>query len=283
MIRKITLALGILCVLLTVQCLAFGQQSGGCGAGKCSDCHSLNEQEASKLIKGIDRVLKVEFAEVPGMWVVEVEKGGNKFPLYIDFSKAYLFAGNVIRLADGQDMTQQRLNKLSGGQNPAAKPAAQPPTKIDFSRIPLADAVVLGKADAPIKVAVFTDPECPYCKKLHEELKEVVKLDPSIAFFIKLFPLVKLHPNAYGISKTIVCSTNPASLLDASMSGVPIAQSACPTTRIDDNIALAGKLGIGSTPTLVLPDGTIMPGYKKAPDLLKLLGSKVTPPASKQQ
>lgn len=282
MIKRITLAVGVLFVILTVQCLAFGQQSDGCGAGKCSDCHSLSEQEAAKLIKGIDRILKVEFAEVPGMWVVEAEKDGNKFPLYIDFSKAYLFAGNVIRLADGLDVTQQRLNRLNGGQQPAVKPAPQPPSKIDFSRIPLSDAVVLGKTDAPIKVAVFTDPECPYCKKLHEEMKEVVRLDPSIAFFIKLFPLVKLHPNAYGISKTVVCSSNPLSVLEASMAGAPIAQSACPTTRIDDNIALAGKLGIGSTPTLVLPDGTIMPGYKKAPDLLKLLGSKVSPPAGKK-
>lgn len=262
---------------------AFGPEGAGCGAGKCSDCHSLNQQEAAKLLKGVDRVLKVEFAEVPGMWVVEAEKGGQKFPLYIDFSKSYVIAGNVIRIADGQDMTQQRLTKLNNGAAP--QPAAQPtaPKTVDFASIPLQDAILLGRADAKTKLVVFTDPECPYCKKLHVELKEVVRLDSTIAFYIKLFPLTKLHPNSYGIAKTIVCSSSPLNLLEASFTGAPVASSACPTTRIDDNIALAGKLGIASTPTLVLPDGTVLPGYKKAPDLLKLLGSRVTPPAGKGQ
>jgi thiol:disulfide interchange protein DsbC len=43
-------------------------------------------------------------------------------------------------------------------------------------------------------------------------------------------------------------------------------------------LATAQQLVITSTPTLILPDGTILPGYKKAPDLLKVLGSKMTLP-----
>jgi len=274
--KKIFLV-GLFILLLALPVFAFGPE-GGCGSGKCSDCHSLDQQEAAKLIKGVDRILKVEFAEMPGLWAVEVEKEGQKFPLYIDFSKAYVFAGNIIRLADNQDMTRQRLMKMNNGTLPAASPAT-PARKIDYSRIPLEDSILLGKPEARTKVVVFTDPECPYCKKLHVELKEVVRLDPSIAFYIKLFPLVKLHPNSYGIAKTIVCSANPLSLLESSFSGAPVAPSACPTTKIDENMTLAGELGIASTPTLVLPDGSLHSGSKRATDLLKLLGSKVKPPA----
>ena len=126
---------------------------------------------------------------------------------------------------------------------------------------------------------VFTDPECPYCKKLHIELQEVVKADPSIAFLIKLMPL-KMHPNAYGLSKTILCSANPLSVLEAVFAGAPVAPSACPTTKVDETLATAQQLGVTSTPTLILSDGTILPGYKKAPDLLKAFGSKVTLPAA---
>lgn len=264
-----------LLIALAVPTFAFGME-GGCGAGKCSDCHSLNQEEAAKLLTGVDRVLKVEFAEVPGLWAIEAEKDGQKFPLYVDFSKSYVFAGNVIRLSDGQDLTQQRLAKINGGAQ--AKPT--PPSKIDFSRIPLQDAILLGKSDARTKVVVFTDPECPFCKKLHVELKEVVRADPEIAFYIVLYPLIKLHPNSYGIAKTVVCSPNPLELLEASFSGAPVTPSACPTTKIDENLALAQVLGIASTPTLILSDGTVLPGFKKAPDLLKLLGSKVKPPVA---
>lgn len=266
----------VLAVALPV--LAFGPEGAGvgCGASKCSDCHSLSVQEAATLLKGFDKILKVDFAELPGLWVVDAEKDGQKFPVYIDFSKEYVVAGNVIKLATGENLTQNRLLALNNGKVPGAAAAA--PQKADMSRIALSDSILLGKADAKTKVVVFTDPECPYCKKLHAELKDVVKADPSIAFYIKLFPLVKLHPNAYGLAKAIVCSPNPLSLLEAGFNGAPVAPSACPTTKIDENMTLAGELGIVSTPTLVLPDGTIAPGYKKAAELLKLFGSKATLP-----
>ena len=170
------------------------------------------------------------------------------------------------------------MTKLNNGKAPAA-PQSAAVKKVDIKSIPLDDAILLGKADAKSKVIVFTDPECPYCKKLHIEMQEVVKADPGIAFLIKLMPL-KMHPNAYGLSKTILCSANPLSVLEAVFAGAPVAPSACPTTKVDETLATAQQLGVTSTPTLILPDGTILPGYKKAPDLLKAFGSKVTLPAA---
>ena len=167
-----------------------------------------------------------------------------------------------------------QLNK----DKPAATLQSAPARKVDSKLIPLDDAILLGRIDAKTKVIVFTDPECPYCRRLHVEMQEVVKADPNIAFLIKLMPL-KMHPNAYGLSKTILCSANPLSVLDAVFSGAPVAPSACPTTKVDESLATAQQLGITSTPTLVLPDGTILPGFKKAADLLKVLGSKVTLPS----
>ena len=170
------------------------------------------------------------------------------------------------------------MAQLNKGKPSAAAPSAAA-KKVDIKSIPVDDAILLGRADAKSKVIVFTDPECPYCKKVHSEMQEVVKADPNIAFLIKLMPL-KSHPNSYGLSKTILCSTNPLSVLDAFFAGAPVAPSACPTTKVDETLATAAQLGITSTPTLIMPDGTIMPGYKKAPDLLKLLGSKVTLPSA---
>lgn len=261
---------------LAVSSFAFSQDAGlGCGGGKCSDCHSLTMKEATTLLKGIDKVLAVEFSELPGFWTVDAEKSGQKFPIFIDFSKKFILAGSIIKISTGEDLTQKRISKLNNGK-PAAPAQSTASRKVDYKSISLDDAILLGRIDARTKVIVFTDPECPYCKKLHTEIQDVVKADPSIAFLIKLMPLA-MHPNAYGISKTILCSSNPLSVLEASFSGAPVASSACPTTKVDETLATAQRLGITSTPTLILPDGTVLPGYKKAPELLRILGSKANP------
>jgi thiol:disulfide interchange protein DsbC len=240
-------------LLLTVAGPAMAFTADGCGVGACASCHSLDQKEAGTILGGlVDKVNKVEFAEIPGMWLVEVEKGPNKLPVYIDFSKKYVLTGSVIRLADKGDVTQERFARMN---------------KVDMKRIPLDDVLLLGSKNARTRVVVFTDPECPFCIKLHDELKTVIRRDPDIAFLIKLYPL-KMHPNAYGTAKSIVCARS-LEFLELSFAGKPVPPAACETSVVDQTIALAPDLGIQSTPTLVLPSGLLLPGYKSADELLK--------------
>ncbi|MCM2265323.1 MAG: DsbC family protein [Desulfuromonadales bacterium] len=251
--NKLMMVAASICLLLTGAMPALAFTADGCGAGSCASCHSLDPKEAGTILGGlVDKVNKVEMAEVPGMWLVEVEKGTNKLPVYIDFSKKYVLSGSVIRLADKGDVTQERFARMN---------------KVDPRRIPLDDALLLGRKDAKIKVVVFTDPECPFCKKLHDELKIVVRRDPAIAFLIKLFPL-KMHPNAYDKAKSIVCARS-LEFLELSLAGKPLPPAMCTTKVVDQTLALAPELGIQSTPTLVLPNGLVMPGYKTADELIK--------------
>lgn len=243
-------------LLLLCSSPVWAKGGDGCGAGACASCHSMAQSEAAQILDGlVDKVFDVQLAEVPGMWLVEVEKDRNRFPVYIDFSKKYLLSGNVIRIADLANVTRQ----------------AQAGTHlVDISRIPLDDALLLGSPKAETRVIVFTDPECPYCRKLHTELHEVVRRDPQIAFYIKMFPL-EMHPNAYGISRSIVCNGS-LELLEASFAGKPVPPAECDATAVDETLALVRELGIRSTPTLVLPDGQVVPGYKTADDLLVRIG-----------
>ena len=237
----------------------FAMTADGCGAGTCNDCHSITKEETALLLGTmVDKVNSVEFSEIPGMWVAEVEKGDRKLPVYIDFSKKYLVSGNVIRLDDKENLTKKRSARMN---------------KVDVSTIPLDDALLVGKPTAKNKVVVFTDPECPYCKKLHEELKEVVRIDPNIAFLIKLFPL-KMHPNAYGVSKSIICNDS-MELLELSFAGKPVPPANCETNVVDQTLALGPTLGVSSTPTLIMPDGLVVPGYKKAEALLTIIGENI--------
>ena len=101
-------------------------------------------------------------------------------------------------------------------------------------------------------------------------MKKIIGDRKDIAFFIKLYPL-KSHPEAYGKSKAIVCEKSLALLEDA-YENKPLPKAKCETTVIDENIALAGKLGINSLPTLILPDGRVVRGYKDAETLKELIG-----------
>lgn len=254
----------LIAALLHWQAAAWAFGEAGCGAGECRDCHSLTAEEARTLFDGkVDRVLNVEFAEMPGVWIVQVESKGQVFPLYLDFSKKYVVAGNIYRISDNQNIAVK---------SPAA-PAA--PREVDVSRIPLDEALLLGDPMAATQVIVFTDPQCPYCKKLHVSMQEVVRRDPNIAFRIKLFPL-KMHPQAYSISKSIVCNKS-LELLEQSFADQPVPPPLCDAPEVDRTLELVKELGINSTPTLVLPDGRVVPGAKSADDLLRLLGSKAVP------
>jgi len=253
----ILLAVAAVMVLLTPsRALSFGGGGDGCGAGTCSECHSFEKAEAETILSGIvDKVHSVEFAIVPGLWRVDAESKGKRGVLYIDFSKSYAVSGRVLRLADWKDVTETR--------------PAEAPKKADLSSIPLKDALVIGSREAPKKVLVFTDPKCPYCAKLHDELKKVVAERGDIAFYLKFYPLPS-HPESYGISKSIVCGQS-LDYLELSFAGKPIPEPACETEEIDNNLKLVKELGIRSTPTLVLPDGTILPGFKPAGKILEIL------------
>jgi thiol:disulfide interchange protein DsbC len=257
---KAVLTIGMILVLLLIfnPAHAFEEGGEGCGA-ECVQCHKIDQKEAADILKGfVDKVLSVEEGSVKGVWEVEVEARGNKFSIYLHYSKKYFFAGNIIDIEN-----KKVINKI-------AQPVQR--AKVEVEKIPLEDAIVIGSPSAENRVIVFDDPDCPYCRKLHTEIKKVVSERKDIAFYIKLFPLTKLHPDAYNKSKAIVCKKS-SKLLDDAFSGKEIPLPECETTQIDENIRLAERLGIKSTPTLILKDGTVIPGYMEADKLIAVIDS----------
>lgn len=229
----------------------------GCGAGECKDCHTMSREEATTLLADkVDKVIDVRFSKVPGLWSVDVSRKGQTVPVYIDFSKKFLIAGTVLQLSNNTDITRERMINLN---------------RIDISTIPLDDALLLGAADAKEKIIVFTDPECSFCRKLHGELEKVVASRPDIAFFIKMFPL-SIHPKAFDKAKTIVCEKS-LTYLEESLAGKDIPAPTCETNAVSENIALGRRIGVRSTPTLVYPDGRVIPGYKTEDKIIGLLES----------
>lgn len=235
-----------------------GPGAAGCAAGDCRDCHSLERKEAAKLLKVPEKdILNLTLSEVPGLWEVEIVQKGKTFPLLIDFSKEFLVQGKASRIAPPKD----------------PKKVTPPPKVINTSQIPLDDALLVGKPGATRKIIVFDDPECQYCAALQKEMQTVVKNNPDVAFLIKMFPLTKIHPTAYEKARAIVCAKS-VSMLEDSLAGKPLPPPLCDTDQVKRSMELGRSLGITSTPTMIMPDGRVIPGSRPAEDIIKLLNAE---------
>lgn len=241
--------------------LAFGQ--GGCD-GECNNCHSINKSEAAAILNKLKvpdpKVLEIRMSPIKGLWEVSVDSDGKRGVFYVPFSKNYIVQGSIIEVSTGADKTGEQYRKL------------QEARKIDVSKISLKNALMMGGKDAKKKVIIFTDPECPFCQRLHEEMKKVVEMRKDIAFYIRLLPL-KMHPDAYWKSKSIMCNKS-LQMLDDNFAKKPIPRTECNTKEVDNTIKLAGKLGITGTPTIILPNGKMHSGTMSAEDLIQFIDGK---------
>ncbi len=251
-------------MLTTAVALAFqGEGAEGCAAGECKDCHSLEAKEVAEMFKVPESdILTLKFSDVPGLWEVEILAQGKTIPIFVDFSKKYVIQGRVMPIKASTEAKKEQPTKI-----------------VDVAKIPLADALLVGKADAARKIIVFDDPECKYCAALQPEMQAVVEAHPNIAFQIKMFPLIKIHPEAYEKARAIVCSKS-LPMLEDSLAGKPVPPPLCDTDQVKLNMELGHELGIVSTPTLVMPDGRVIPGAKKAEDIVRILnGEELKPDA----
>ncbi len=234
---------GFLMLALPVSAHAFKMKEGQ----DCLKCHKLKKTEAQDIVDRVvsnGKVLDIKASPLKGAWQIEVQKEGQRGIVLLDFSKKYLI----------------------GGISPV-------PQKVAFSKISLADAIVLGSAAAKKKVAVFTDPDCPYCRELHPVMKRIVEKHPDIAFYLILNPL-PMHKDAYRKAQTVLCSKS-LSMLDDAFSDKPVPEPSCSADAVERTTALARSFGFTGTPLLVRQDGLVLPGYLPEDKLLEWInGSK---------
>jgi thiol:disulfide interchange protein DsbC len=171
----------------------------------------------------------------------EVFLGGQI--IYTDENFTFLIAdGHLINPKTKKSITEERLSEL---------------TKIDFSQLPLDKAIKIVKGNGNRKVAVFSDLDCPFCRKLEKE--SLLKID-NATIYIFPFPLA-IHPDAEEKSLQIWCDADRAkSWVTFMESGkLPKNEGGC-ESPIKEVQKLAKSLGISSTPTIIFESGMVVPG-----------------------
>jgi thiol:disulfide interchange protein DsbC len=260
--RILLIVMGIVGLIMTPLSVQKAYGFGGCEQD-CQKCHRLELSEAQEILTKLKapeaKAIDVKMSPIRGLWEVTVENGGKKGIMYVGFSKQYVMAGTVIEVDTASNKTHESVARLN-----------QPPDRyVDVSKVPAEGSLLLGDAGAAHKVVVFTDPDCPYCARLHAELKKIVAERKDIAFELKLFPLA-MHKNAYAKAKAILCA-HSLSLLEDNFEGKPIPAASCDTREVDKNLELGSQLGVTGTPTLIMPDGFVSVGGGNATALTELI------------
>lgn len=175
--------------------------------------------------------------------------------LYTTEDGRYVFAGPLIDIGTQRNLTQARLEKINA---------------IPFDSLPLNLAIKRVKGNGSRKIAIFEDPDCPYCKKLEQGL---VGID-NLTIYVLLFPIEQIHPGATGKSQAIWCAKDRAKAWDDAMlfDVIPAKSVSCktPVARIVD---FGREHGINATPTIIFADGRRVVGALSAEDLKKELAS----------
>jgi thiol:disulfide interchange protein DsbC len=243
--------IALILVLLPLSSFAFPIKKGG---KDCMDCHKLKMEDAEKIIEKAvpgGKIVGIKASPIKGVWEIDVQRGEQRGAVLLDFSKKFLI---------GQIIPVDQLGK-------------QPPArKVDFSKISLADAVVVGSVDAKKKVIVFTDPDCPYCRELHPVMKAIVEKHHDVAFYLIMNPL-PMHKDSYKKAQAILCSKS-LTMLDDAFTGKPVPEPSCSADAVERTTGLAKSLEFNGTPTLVREDGTVLSGSLPEEKLLEWIDKK---------
>ncbi|TJZ78903.1 DsbC family protein [Chitiniphilus eburneus] len=196
----------------------------------------------AKLQKSLDGRSVVSIGATPIKGLYEVVLEGRQI-VYTDAKGDYILVGDLVDVARKSSLTQDRIAELA---------------VTDFSKLPLDKAIKEVRGDGSRKLAVFSDPDCPFCKRLEKDSLNGVD---NVTIYTFLFPL-SIHPDADRKSKLIWCAKDRTAAWQTWVHDekLPEDSNADCANPINDNLALGEKLGISGTPALIFGNGRIVSG-----------------------
>jgi len=177
--------------------------------------------------------------KTPYFGLYEVVVGDEVF--YTDDKADYFFFGHVVDAKTRTSMTNERIQEIKAAR------------RVPLDSLPLEFAIKTVKGNGKRQLAIFTDPNCPYCKQLEKELVNVT----NITIYTLLYPVLN---GSMEVSKKIWCSDNQIKAWDDFMlRGVAPSGKDC-ETPLEALVKSGRENKVSGTPTLIFADGSSVGG-----------------------
>jgi Protein-disulfide isomerase len=220
------------------------------------------DEAAEKIRQQLSRVdarlevQSVEPAPMPGLYEVVLSSGET---LYADGEGKHLLAGQLFRV----DAEQGLVNLTEQKRNVARRLALQGVDETDM-------VVYKPAGEVKATINVFTDVDCPYCRKLHAEVPALNRMGVQVNYLA--FPRGGPQSNTFARMESIWCGNaqERREQMDEAKRGGAIEPRSC-DNPVRAQYELGQRLGVTGTPALVLEDGTLLPGYLPAARLQQML------------
>lgn len=169
---------------------------------------------------------------VPGVLEAAIE--GQVF--YITEDGGYILGGPLLDVKADRNLTEARLEQINA---------------IPFDSLPLDWAIKRVKGGGARKIAIFEDPDCPYCKTLEQTLAGM----DNLTVYVFLYPIEQIHPDAAAKSRAVWCARDRVKAWDEVMrTGIAPAAADC-DNPIGKIVEFGKRHRITGTPTTILADG----------------------------
>lgn len=175
--------------------------------------------------------------------------------IYVSDDGSYVLGGPLIDTRSGSNLTEKRVARVRQRVLDAS-------ADLRVFRYPA--------AEPRHRVTVFTDIDCPYCRRLHNDLPSFG--DAGIDVTYVMLPRAGKGSPSYRKTVSASCAPSPEQAITAAMNGGAPEPASC-KNPVDAHMALARQMNITSTPSIVLEDGRLVLGYKNAQTLLALIAA----------
>lgn len=192
-------------------------------------------------------------AETPMPGVMEVQL--NNEIVYMSEGGRYLMQGRLIDLETQTDLTDATKTVLRQNQ---------------LADLEASDMVSFGPEDADYELMVFTDTDCGYCRRLHEQIDDYINEGIRINYLA--FPRAGADSETFDTMVSVWCADDRQGAMTTAKSGSQPPEAKC-ENPVEEQYKLGRALGVTGTPSMVTPEGKMIPGYVPPKQLRQRLES----------
>lgn len=192
----------------------------------------------------------IDSTPIPGIY--EMVLDGQVY--YLSQDGRYLMQGHLIDLTTRTNLTESRLQAL--------RVAA-------LSKVDEKDMIIFGPKEPKYTVSVFTDIDCGYCRRLHQQVKEYNNLGIKIRYLA--FPRAGIGSSSYDKAVAVWCAKDRHLAMTRAKADKPVENTSKCENPVARQFNLGQSLGVNATPSLILEDGRLLPGLIPPQDLVNYL------------